>query len=185
MIIFQKGPFGAFAGVGGANVLVDDEIGVGQAEHEHQLCELAQVIDGNKSLKSEEITEQDDGGDDGGDAGIECADDEIRTDDGGMPTGAQRHSEQPGGDGVDRDGHGENDDGHDGNGAIELAVLIGGSGPAHRQRAVKFFAPGGQTGSIAQDGQVGNHGDVEIKKASGEIAGQERTSQRMGLWSRP
>ena len=153
----------------GGQPLGKGEVEPEQAHGQQQLAEIVEVEGLEIFLQVQELAQQRHGQDQGGDAAEDGADDEVGSEDGGVPHGHQRHGEVPGDDGVHRDGDRNNGDGHDMHGDFKPLPLPRRALPSQRQHAVDLLAQAG--GGVANSGEVGDGGQIQEGSAAGEIGG--------------
>jgi len=138
---FHQPLFRDFIGVARTYVLVDDKIEIGDAECEQQQRESSEVQGRDKPLQMKHPAKQGNRRDHCRQPRVERANHEVWADDRAVPPRPQRHAEDPGGDGVDRHRHGNDDDRHDGDGSFEVPGLRGVAVPPHSQGTVQPAAP--------------------------------------------
>ena len=107
-----------------------------------------------------------------GDPRKDRPDNEVGPKNRAVPAGSERHPENPRDDGMDGGGNRDDQDRHDGDSPFKKSFLIFSPPPAQRKFLVEFVAPASRLlPVVAQDRQIGNHRDIKIEDASGQVGG--------------
>ena len=126
--------------------------------HQQQHAQLVEMLRRQMGLEPVRTAHDHHGDDERGDAGENGPDDEIRSEDRGMPHGLNRHREHPRDDRVHRNGDRDDENGHHADRAFEAMPLVRRAGPAERQPLVERAAAiptCGRAGSRCPESAVG------------------------------
>ena len=104
-----------------------------------------------------------------GDPGEDRAHNEVRAEDRGVPSAAERHPEDPRHDGVDRYRNRNDHDRHHADRADEQTPLLGRVVPADRQGRVHPATDLPANAPVPKDREVGHERQVEVEDAAREI----------------
>src|SRR3990172_292333 len=148
-----------------------EKLGEGEVEPQerHHQKEYSQIVEVYRLEKALQVIDPPDGGhgdDDRGDSGENRADDEVRAEDGRMPHGLDRHGEDPGDHGVDRDRDGDHQDRHGRDEGLQDVFLPIGPRPSQREKAVE---PMTSRVVIPEDRDVGDERQEEVDGARRKV----------------